>query len=152
MEKIEWSDLELKVSEQALIRAYMPWADVTGLRVKPLFVSVFGDLFYVSTNQEVQHLDLVQLQSWSLGITESQFGDFINNAEIIRTSLRAEFVVTIKSAGVVREPQQVYALVPHPVVSGELSPERVMVMDLFPWSNICRQLYDSGHGASNSQM
>jgi hypothetical protein len=141
VEKIEWSDLQLVVNQDVIAHSYGLWSDVTGTQIKPLFISTFGDLFYVATDLKVHHLDLLGLTVWPLEITEQDFTKFLNYPTTITDKLHSELILDLKVRDIKRLPHQVYALVPHPIFVGILTADRAIAMDLFPWSSLCKQLY-----------
>jgi hypothetical protein len=141
---IEWQALQVETTSDALARSYGDWAQIIGSHFKPLFVSAFGDLFYVNSDLEVCHLDLLELENKSLGFTEDNFPTYINEKATIEQVLLSWMVIKLKDKGIQRKPYQVYAFAPHPIWSGSLKEEHGIVMDLYPWSSICRQLYAKG--------
>jgi hypothetical protein len=44
--------------------------------------------------------------------------------------------------GLTRSPLQCFAFAPHPMFTGKLDWNRVMVMDAYPWHSICSQLFE----------
>jgi hypothetical protein len=141
VDNIGWQALQVEITSEALVRSYGDWASIIGSHFKPLFVSAFGDLFYVNSSLEVCHLDLLELENRPLGFAEDKFPMYIKDKATIEQVLLSWMVIKLRDKGILRKPHQVYAFAPHPVWTGSLNEEHGMVMDLFPWSSICRQLF-----------
>lgn len=138
--KITWDDLQINMSTESIETIYSQWPGLTGHKIKPLFVSSFGDLLFIKTDLMVYHLDIIDLQIRCLNFDEEAFPKYINDETTIKDVLLSGFVSEIKSNGIVRSPDKSYAFAPHPRFNGKISREHVVVMDLKIWINICSQL------------
>jgi hypothetical protein len=138
--KISWDDLQIKMSSENIEAVYVQWPGLTGNKIKPLFISSFGDLFFLKADSMVYHLDVIDLQIRCLNFEEEAFPNYINNENTIKDVLLSVFILDIKNRGIIRDPHKSYAFAPHPKFTNKISPDQVTVMDLRPWINICSQL------------
>jgi hypothetical protein len=76
-----------------------------------------------------------------LEVKESEFSDYIRKQNNYDQLFMPWLIEDLIAKGITREPNKVYAFAPHPIFSGKITPENIMVMDLFPWISICAQLH-----------
>jgi hypothetical protein len=138
--KISWDDLQIKVSSESIETIYSQWPGLSGNKIKPLFISSFGDLFFLKSDALVYHLDIIDLQIKCLNFDEETFPKYINDENTIKDILLSNSILEIKNKGIARDPDKSYAFAPHPTFTNKIALEHVTVMDLKIWINICSQI------------
>jgi hypothetical protein len=116
------------------------WPELASRRIRPLFVSAFGDIYVETEDGEVWLTDPIALIcepiTKSPSAVEALFADPVWAEEHLMTDL----VVLASERGAIRPPHRVFALAPHPSLTGTISVDNLVVMDLAVWHHICSQL------------
>lgn len=126
--------------QSEIAKALALWPEIAGLRVRPLLVSAFGDIYVESARGEVLVADPLDLTCEVIAPSATALGEMFVDPDWADERLMSELVLLAEERGIIRLSHQVFAAAPHPSLSGELRLDHLLVMDLLPWHQIATQL------------
>ena len=139
-----WDDILIQDLTPAEAGAWLAeWAFLNLGRVAPICLSRFGDWFLLRPAGEVVRLDVLEFQIDPVAPSAEAFRSLMNDPDWRHDILLSWLVADLRDAGVIAGERQCYGFAPHPVVSRQISKERVMVMDTVVWQSICAQIWRS---------
>jgi hypothetical protein len=113
-------------------------------------MSAFGDIYFERPDGRVQRLDVFEGGVTQIALTSDEFTKLMNTQKWQEENLLSEGVALLADRGMRRQPQQCFAPVPHPVLSGSIDWSNIMLMDAVAWHSICSQLLDGFHREENA--
>ena len=116
------------------------WPELASLRVRPLLVSAFGEIFVESEGDGILAVDPIELSCETIAPSVPAFEELFSDSSWAEERLMVEVLLLANERGVTRAANQVFALAPHPSFTGEIRVEHLMPMDLPVWHQICSQL------------
>ena len=127
-------------SEPEIEESLRMWPELEGKRVRPLLVSAFGDVFVetdVGTVWIASPLEVVCEQvASSVGELERLF----SNPEWAQARLLTGVALLAQDQGINREPDQVFAIAPHPAFTGSIAAGKPIPMSLRMWHHLALQM------------
>jgi hypothetical protein len=142
MSKVTWGDLFTDDPSLDIGKLLVLWPGTVAGRVRPIGMSAFGDIYFERPGGQIERLDVLEGGITRVASTQDEFSKLMNTRTWQEENLLSEGVALLAERGLNRQPQQCFAFVPHPVISGKIEWSRVMLMDAFPWHSICSQLLD----------
>ncbi|MDH3523866.1 MAG: hypothetical protein OES32_09795 [Acidobacteriota bacterium] len=104
-----------------------------------MLVTAFGDIYVESAAGEILVVDTIALGCEQAAHSVAELESLFRCPQWSEERLLTELALLARDRGISREPYQVFALAPHPCLSGEIRVEQIMPMDLVAWHHICRQ-------------
>jgi hypothetical protein len=108
-------------------------------------MSAFGDIYFERPDGHVERLDVLEGGITQIAATRAEFTKLMNTQTWQEKNLLSEGVALLADRGKKRQPQQCFAPVPHPALSGSIDWNGIMVMDAAAWHSICSQMLDGFH-------
>jgi hypothetical protein len=127
-------------SSNSISAALRLWPELDGMRIRPLLVSAFGDIFVEASTGEVWVTDPIELTCQKIASSTHELQQMFSNAKWAQERLLTEVVLLALEKGKVRPEAQVFAIAPHPHLGGKIRAENLVAMDLEVWHQICTQL------------
>ena len=142
--KLGWDDILIQNPTSAETEAWLAdWTFLDLGRVAPICLSRFGDWFLLRPSGEVFRLDVLEFQFERLAPSFDSFQTLLNDTDWQHDILLSWLVADLHDAGVVAGKRQCYGFAPHPVFTGQISKERVSLLDTMVWQSICAQTWKS---------
>jgi hypothetical protein len=131
--------LTCNADEGEVRRSLEAWPELSERRVRPLFVSAFGDIYFEAESGEVHVVDTVELE---VSLVASSPEAFVAQTETEewRDRLMADLVLLACDGGLALGPNEAYGLTPHPWICGTITVEQLQPMPLSLWHRLCSQL------------
>ena len=125
-------------------RALRLWPELAGRRVRPLLVSALGDIYVETDTGEVLVIDPLDLDCSHAADSVAHLEQVFSEPSWAHEHLVTELLLLAEERGITRGQHQVFAVAPHPSLSGNLGVENLFAMDLPVWHHICSQLRLAG--------
>ena len=116
------------------------WPELAGRRIRPLLVSALGDIYVETDAGEVLVVDPLNLDCSHAADSVAHLEQLFSDPSWARERLVMELLLLAEERGIRRGQHQVFAVAPHPCLSGSLGVENLVAMDLPVWHHICSQL------------
>lgn len=121
-------------------RALELWPELAGRRIRPLLVSALGDIYVETDAGEVLVVAPLDLDCSHAADSVAHLEQLFSDPSWARERLVTELLLLAEERGITRAQHQVFAVAPHPSLSGNLGVENLVTMDLPAWHHICSQL------------
>jgi hypothetical protein len=128
--------------EVEIEEALRMWPELSGLRVRPLLVSAFGDIFVETATGEVWVASPIDLVYERVAASVEELERLFSNAAWAHPRLLTDVALLASAKGVERRQDQIFAIAPHPCLTGSSSAGEVTPMTLRLWHNIALQIRD----------
>jgi hypothetical protein len=116
------------------------WPELSGLRVRPLLVSSFGDIFVEKASGEVWVVSPIGLSCERVAASVEELQRLFSDPEWAQPRLLTEVALAARDRGVLRPPGQVFAIAPHPHFTGSIITGKLVPMSLRLWHNLALQI------------
>lgn len=116
------------------------WPELAGRRIHPLLVSALGDIYVETDTGEVLVVDPLNLDCSRAADSMAHLEQLFSDPAWAQERLVTELLFLAEERGIRRDQHQVFAVAPHPFLSGTLRVENLVAMDLPVWHHICSQL------------
>ncbi|MBX7220005.1 MAG: DUF1851 domain-containing protein [Blastocatellia bacterium] len=116
------------------------WPELAGLRVMPLLVTAFGDIYVETQSGEVWVVDPLQLTSEMVAGSSLELQGLFSDPVWAAERLLSDLILLAEGQGKRRAAHQVFSVAPHPCFTGEIHIEHLVPVDLPIWHYICAQL------------
>jgi hypothetical protein len=138
--QLTWDDLVIQNISAADGRAWLDsWSGVIKGKVAPVFMSKFGDWFLRRPDGSTDELSVIELTCETIARTPEEFVALVNSRVWQEVHLLSLIVYNLHERGIIPKPGQCYGFAPHPIWSGKVDIERVMLMDIGVWQHICAE-------------
>ena len=128
------------------------WPELSGMRVRPLLVSSFGDIFVEKASGEVWVASPMGLSCERVATSVEELQRLLSDPEWARPRLLTEVALAAHDSGVLRPPDQVFAIAPHPHFTGSIITGKLVPMSLRLWHNLALQIREqSSQSGSGDQ-
>jgi len=121
-------------------RALRLWPELAGRRIRPLLVSALGGIYVETDAGEVLVVDALDLDCSHAADSVAHLEQLFSDPSWAQEQLVTELLLLAQERGIRRGQHQVFAVAPHPCLSGSLGVENLVAMDLHVWHHICSQL------------
>jgi hypothetical protein len=123
------------------------WPELAGKRIRPLFVSAFGDIFVEIDAGDVWVASPMELTCERVAGSAVELERLFANPAWTEERLLTEVALLASERDMVRPSRQVFAIAPHPTFTGSIRADQLRPMDLAVWHHIATQLrLTSGEG------
>ena len=116
------------------------WPELGGMRVRPLLVTAFGDIFVEASEGEVLCADPLELTCEVVAGSVPDLERLFADPEWAQERLLTDVILPAEEHEVERRPDQVFAVAPHPTFTGAIRFEQLQPMDLVVWHGLATQL------------
>jgi hypothetical protein len=130
---------ESKPGEAEIAEALAMWPEVAGRRIRPLFISAFGDIYVEASEGDIFVASPLNLSCNRIASSVQEFEALFLDGAWASENLRTELALLADERGVVRAPHQVFAVAPHPCLAGRINIKGLMPMDLKIWHHVSLQ-------------
>jgi hypothetical protein len=120
--------------------ALATWPELSTARLRPLLVTAFGDIFVETTDGEVWIASPVYLAFERVAGSVIEFEALFSDQTWTDTRLLTGVAMRAQREGIQRPPDQVFAIAPHPRLSGSLTDGTLVPMNLRIWHHIAAQI------------
>jgi len=142
--ELTWDDLLIQSISESDARTWLGyWSGMVGGRVTPVFMSKFGDWFLRRPDGGTDELSVIEGTYSSVASTTEEFAALVNTQAWQEQHLLSFQVAQLHERGLIPSRGQCYAFAPHPALLGQIDIERVMLMDIGVWQDICAQHFQS---------
>ncbi len=142
--KLTWDDLLIQdIAPEECFRCLEMWAPLIQGQVAPLFMSKFGDWFLRRPDGSTDELSVLEGTYQSIASTPEEFSSLVNTITWQEVHLLSYQVWQLHERGIIPQHGQCYAFAPHPVLTGQIDIDQVMLMDIYVWQHICAQIFAS---------
>lgn len=142
--KLTWNDLLIQdISDHDAHTWLGYWSHLVTGRVAPLFMSKFGDWFLRRPDGATDELSVIEGTYSTLASTPEKFNSLVNSQDWQEVHLLSLQVAQLHERGVIPQAGECYAFAPHPLFSGRIDIDHVMIMQIGAWQNICAQHFVS---------
>jgi hypothetical protein len=139
-QKLTWDDLLIQNISQQEAQLWLGyWSGWIKDRVVPVFMSKFGDWFLRRQDGSTVEFSVIEGTYSVIASTPEEFSALVNNADWQENHLLSLLVAQLHERNIVPPPGQCYAIAPHPVWTGTINLDQVMLMDTGIWQHICAQ-------------
>jgi hypothetical protein len=150
MRNVTWGDLFTDDPSFDISKLIRLWPNTLSGAIRPIGMSAFGDVFFQRRAGNIERLDVLEGGVSPVASTFEEFAELMNSPPWQGEALLSQGVALLLERGLVRRSHECFAPVPHPVHSGRIDWNRVVVMDAYPWHSICSQLLDGANRSSNA--
>lgn len=126
--------------ESEIAAALALWPELANMRIRPVLVGAFGDIYVETEHGDVWLADPIELTCQPIANSVSELEALFADPAWAEERLMTDLVLLASERGVLRPSRRVFALAPHPSFTGAIRVENVVVMDLTVWHHICSQL------------
>jgi hypothetical protein len=116
------------------------WPELTGRHVRPLLVSAFGDIFVETDAGDAWVASPIDLTCTRVAASTQELERLFADPAWAEEHLLTELALFADESGMDRPRHQVFAVAPHPRITGSLRVEQLMPMDLRVWHDIAIQI------------
>jgi hypothetical protein len=116
------------------------WPELSGSRLRPLLVSAFGDIFVEKVSGEVWVVSPIELSCERIARSVEELEGLFSDPEWAQLRLLTEVALAARDRGVNRPPDQVFAIAPHPRLTGSIPAGQLVPMSLRLWHNVALQI------------
>jgi hypothetical protein len=127
-------------SESEIADALRLWPELNSKRIRPLLVSAFGDIFVETDAGEVWVASPIELTCAPVANSVEDFQRLFADPTWAELRLLTEVALLAHDEGVERPPHQVFAMAPHPRLTGSITTGTLMPMDLALWHHLALEL------------
>jgi len=133
-----WDDLLIQRFCKSDVRTWLGfWSGTIRGTVAPLFMSQFGDWFLRRSDGATDELSIVDGAYTTQASTPEEFTGLINSPAWQEEHLHSLEVLQLHVNGMIPLPGQCYAFATPPVGSHRMNLDRVILMEIGVWQNIC---------------
>ncbi len=137
---LTWDDLLIQKLSESDVRTWLGyWSGMTSGKVAPVFMSKFGDWFLRRPDGSTDELSVIEGTYSAVASTPEDFTRLVNTLEWQEEHLLSIQVAQLHERGIIPQAGQCYAFAPHPMLTGRIDIEQVMLMDIGAWQSICAQ-------------
>jgi hypothetical protein len=112
---------------------------VTG-RVRPLGVSVFGDVFLERADGAIHELDVLDCCVRVAAPSRSEFRRLLRSTAWRADHLMADLAAVLYERNIRAGPGTCIGFAPHPRLSGSIEFDSALIMELASWHTVCSAL------------
>jgi hypothetical protein len=112
-------------------------------------MSKFGDWFLRRPDGSTYELCVIEGTYSVVAETPEEFHSLVNSQDWQEHYLLSLLVYQLHERGVVPPPGQCYALAPHPMFSGRIDIDHVMLLNTGVWQTICAQCFFPVEGSED---
>jgi hypothetical protein len=127
-------------SEAEIGQALDMWPELSGLRVRSLLVSAFGDIFVETDTGDVWVASPIELSFERVASSVEELQRLFSNPEWARPRLLTDVAILARDNGIERLRDQVFAVAPHPRLTGSIVAGKLMPMTLRLWHHLALQI------------
>jgi hypothetical protein len=138
--------------EAEIHETLLMWPELSGLHVRPLLVSAFGDIFVEKASGEVWVASPIELSCERVAASVEELQQLFSNPEWAQQELLTEVALIARDRGVQRPPDQVFAIAPHPCFTGSIMAGELVPMNLRIWHNIALQFREQVSGPESGDQ
>ena len=137
---LTWDDLvvdRVTPDEAAAWLAEWEWLGLG--RVAPIFLSRFGNWFFLRPDGSVHMLEVTEASVEQVAPDFNRFQAAVNTPEWQEQYLYSALVLRYRRQGVVASGRQAIGFAPHPALVDSLDRCKPIVLDMIVWQSICSQ-------------
>lgn len=139
----------LATPDETQIRdALATWPELAEARIKPLLVTAFGDIFVETNSGEVWVASPVYLEFERVAGSVSDFERLFADQEWTDMRLLTGLAMRAQREGLQREPDQVFAIAPHPRFTDSPMDGKLVPMTLRIWHHMAAQMRPAAQASS----
>jgi len=138
--KLTWDDLLIQQFPADRVEGWLTnWSGWLSGRVAPIAMSKFGDWFLRREDGSTDELSVLEGTYERVAASPEEFESLMNQRQWQEQHLLSLLVLSLHEKGIVPKEEECYAFAPHPMFTGKISLDHVMVMKIGVWQNICVQ-------------
>ena len=126
--------------EAEIAESLLMWPELTGLRVRPLLVSAFGDIFVEQSSGEAWVASPIELSCDRLASSVEELQRLFSDPDWAQPRLHTEMALAARDRGLNRPLDQVFAIAPHPIFTGSIEAGELVPMNLRIWHSLALQI------------
>jgi len=138
--KLTWDDLLIQRFPKEKISSWLGvWSNSVNGRVAPIAMSKFGDWFLRHEDGSTYELSVLEGTYEKIASSQDEFETLMNQQTWQEQHLLSLFVFSLHERGIIAKEGQCYALMPHPLFTGKIELDQVVLMEIGVWQHICAQ-------------
>ncbi len=139
--KLTWDDLLIQRFHEEKIRGWLGgWGNAVSGRMAPIAMSKFGDWFLRREDGSTYELSVLEGTYEKIASSPEEFTSMMNQQSWQEQHLLSLLVLSLHEKGIIPKEGECYAFAPHPILTGKIQLEHVMVMEIGVWQHICSQI------------
>lgn len=140
--QLTWNDLVIQNFLESEVDQWLGyWSHLVTGRVAPVFMSKFGDWFLRRPDGTTDELSVIEGKLSKIASTPEEFASLVNTPTWQEHHLLSYQVLQLHERGLIPQPGQCYALVPHPALLGRIDIGRAELMSINVWQHLCAQIF-----------
>jgi hypothetical protein len=140
--QLTWDDLIIQnLTPESSERWLSNWSSFVEGQVGPMYMSKFGDWFLRHPDGSTSELSVLEGTFSRIADTADGFDVLANTKEWQEEHLLSLLVSRLHERGMIPAEGQCYGFAPHPIISGKIDIETVMVMPIGAWQSICAETF-----------
>lgn len=147
MAELDWDHLFVDAAQLDIRRIIAPWYDLVQGPIRPIGMSMFGDVYFDRGDDVVSRIDVLEGGVVPVAASFDEFTRLMNAPDWAHDALLIDGVALLHDRGLVPGPGECYGFAPHPIVTGAISWDHTVVLSAAVWHSICAQ---SLHAVSRS--
>ncbi|GGA56185.1 hypothetical protein GCM10011490_02530 [Pseudoclavibacter endophyticus] len=148
MAPLDWDHLFVDASRLDMERIVEPWNGLVHGPIRPIGMSMFGDVYFDRSDGVVARIDVLEGGVVPVADDRAHFRRLMNTPEWARDALLIEGVALLHQRGIVPGAGECYAFAPHPIFTGSINWDHVMLLSPVVWHSICAQSLRASSRAS----
>jgi hypothetical protein len=143
--QLGWDDLLIQnLQKQDCEKWLGHWSGWMSGPVLPLYMSKFGDWFLRHPDGSTSELSVLEGTYKKIASTPDDFMGLVNSQDWQEEHLLSLIVFQLHERKIVPAESQCYGFAPHPMLSGRIDINDVLIMPIGAWQSICSQTLGSG--------
>lgn len=140
--QLSWNDLIIENIDPALAKRCLDeWQFILSGDCAPIFISKFGDWFLQRKDGSIDELSVIEGEVTPVARNFDEFRMLMNSVDWQEEHLLSRLIYELHLRSIVPGDGECYAIAPHPIFSGKIEVENILVMSLPVWQSICAQTF-----------
>lgn len=139
MAELDWDHLFVDAARLDIRRIIEPWFDLVKGPIRPIGMSMFGDVYFDRGDDVVSRIDVLEGGVVPVARSFDEFTRLMNTPDWSRDALLVDGVALLHDRGIVPQPGECYGFAPHPTFTGAINWDHAMVLSPAIWHSICAQ-------------
>ena len=138
--KLTWDDLLIQNLPPVEVRTWLAeWTWLVSGDVSPVFMTKFGSWFLRRRDGSIEFLNVLEGTLTTVATSEQEFLAMVNRQDWQEENLLSLMIFHLHEEGKIPGPTECYAFAPHPLLTGKIAQDQVMILGIHVWQSICSQ-------------
>lgn len=142
---------EATPSEVEVAEALRMWPELAAVRVRPLLVTAFGDIYVETRAGDVWVASPIQLSCSRVAGSVEELQRLFADSAWADTRLLSDVLLLARDQGIERPQDHVFSIGPHPSFTGTIETSQLVPMTLRLWHHIALQIRGPNDGVRSTE-